>query len=99
MLPDTEDRRPGAGAATQLLDQATRPSAIVADDPFVERSRRRWRLDRQRHRRRVSAAFDRWAIGFYGPDAAADAGIRVAQYGYRRREPCEACGCSCRGEA
>lgn len=49
---------------------ATRPTV----DP--NRARTRWRLDRQRNRRRVSQALDDICIRLYGADEAARYGIR-----------------------
>lgn len=52
------------------------PVSAMAEEINVERVRARWRLDRQRNRRRISQALDDVCIKIYGAEHAARYGIR-----------------------
>ncbi|MEV0425395.1 hypothetical protein [Micromonospora sp. NPDC050495] len=57
------------------------PAGPATVDP--DRARTRWRLDRQRNRRRVSQALDELCVRMYGADEAAKYGIPDRRRGGR----------------
>lgn len=66
--------RPGGSEGTVTASEAV-PNRVTAPGDTA-RARRRWWLDRQRNRRRVSYAFDAHLVRMYGAKAAAEYGIR-----------------------